>query len=79
MATPEPQPPTSPIPDDDESVVIDTGDVELDESDPAEPTKSSGKRSLNITEIEGSFKRGVTSALQQRPLFVLGTRRYYRS
>jgi hypothetical protein len=37
------QPPTSPIPDDDESVAIDTGDVELDESDPAEPTKSSSK------------------------------------
>jgi hypothetical protein len=55
MATPEPQPPTSPIPDDDESVVIDTGDVELDESDPAEATKSSGKRSLDVTEIEGSL------------------------
>jgi hypothetical protein len=68
---PQPQPPTSPIPDDDDSVAIDTGDVDLDESDPTEPTKSSSKRSLDLTEFEGSFKRGVTSALQQRPLFVL--------
>jgi hypothetical protein len=68
---PQPHPPTSPIPDDDDSVAIDTGDVELDESDEAEPTKSSSKRSLDLTEFEGSFKRGVTSALQQRPLFVL--------
>jgi hypothetical protein len=68
---PQPQPPTSPIPDDDDSVAIDTGDVDLDESDPTEPTKSTSKRPLDLTEFEGSFKRGVTSALQQRPLFVL--------
>jgi hypothetical protein len=70
---PQPQPPTSPILDDEGSVVIDTCDVELDESDPAEPTKSSSKRSLDLTEFEGSFKRSVTvtSASQQRPLFVL--------
>jgi hypothetical protein len=71
MSLPQPQPPTSPIPDDDDSVAIDTGDVDLDESDPTEPTTLSSKRSLDLTEFEGSFKRGVTSALQQRPLFVL--------
>ena len=26
---------------------------------------------MELTDIEGSFKRGVTSALHQRPLFVL--------
>jgi hypothetical protein len=68
---PQPQPPTSPIPDDDDSVAIDTGNVDLEESDPTEATKSSSKRALDLTEFEGSFKRGVTSALQQRPSFVL--------
>jgi hypothetical protein len=59
MATPEP--PTSPIPANEDSVEI----------DPTQPSKSLAKRSIDITEIECSFKRGVTSALQQRHLFVL--------
>jgi hypothetical protein len=60
-----------PIPDNEDSVEIDFSGVELDETYPTQPSKSSAKRSLDITEIEGSFKRGVTSALQQRQLFVL--------
>jgi hypothetical protein len=67
MATPEP--PTSPISDNEDSVEIDTGGVELDETDPTQPSKSSTTRSLEFTEIEGSFKRGITSALQKRQLF----------
>jgi hypothetical protein len=65
MATPASN---SPIPADDESVEIDTKDVKLDGSDPAESTTSTAKRLLDMTEIEGSFKRGVTSVLEQRPL-----------
>ena len=66
--------PGSPIPADDESVDIDTGDVEYDQTG-AQPSTTStsalAKRPLELTDIEGSLKRGVTSALQQRPLFVL--------
>jgi hypothetical protein len=66
--------PGSPIPADDEFVAIDTEDVEYDQTG-AQPstssTSTSAKRPLELTDIEGSLKRGITSALQQRPLFVL--------
>jgi hypothetical protein len=66
--------PGSPIPVDDETVDINTEDVEYDQTDaqpPASNTSALAKRPLELTDIEGSFKRGVTSALQQRPLFIL--------
>jgi hypothetical protein len=66
--------PGSPIPVDDETVDIDAEDVEYDQTDaqsPASTKSTNAKRSLELTDIEGSFKRGVTSALQQRPLFIL--------
>ena len=63
----------SPIPADEQSVDIDVGDVDYEQTYAPEPTTttSMSKRSLELTDIEGSFKRGVTSALHQRPLFVL--------
>jgi hypothetical protein len=66
--------PGSPIPVNDETVDINTEDVEYDQTDaqpPASNTSSLAKRPLELTDIEGSFKRGVTSALPQRPLFIL--------
>jgi hypothetical protein len=66
--------PGSPIPVDDETVDINTEDVEYAQTDaqpPASNTSALAKRPLELTDIEGSFKRGVTSALQQRPLFIL--------
>jgi hypothetical protein len=58
----------------DETIDINTEDVEYDQTDaqpPASNTSSLAKRPLELTDIEGSFKQGVTSALQQRPLFIL--------
>jgi hypothetical protein len=66
--------PGSPIPVNDEIVDIDTEDVEFDQNNaqpPASNTSSLGKRPLELTDIERTLKRGVTSALQQLPLFVL--------
>jgi hypothetical protein len=57
-----------------ETVDIDTEDVEYDQTDaqpPASNTSSLAKRPLELTNIEGSFNRGVTSASLQRPLFIL--------
>jgi hypothetical protein len=66
--------PGSPIPADDDTVDIDAEDVEYYQTgaQPLQSTTSSlGKRPLELTDIEGTLKRGVTSALQQSPLFVL--------
>ena len=61
---------------DDQSVEINVADVDYDQTEAPETTTamSVSKRPLEITDIEGSFKRGVTSALHQRPLFVLDKR-----
>ena len=63
----------SPIPADEDSVEIDVADVEYEQTcAPGTTTASSlSRRALELTDIEVSFKRGVTSALHQRPLFVL--------
>ena len=63
----------SPIPADEESVEIDVVDVEYEQTyAPGTTTATSvTTRPLELTDIEGSFKRGMTSALHQRPLFVL--------
>jgi hypothetical protein len=58
----------------DEAVDIDTEDVEYDQTNaqpPASNASSLAKRPLELTDIEGSLKRGVTSTLQQHPLFIL--------
>ena len=70
MSTSEPG---SSIPADEQSVNIDVGDVDYEQTyAPGTTTTTSiSKRPLDLTDIEGSFKRGVTSALHQRPLFVL--------
>jgi hypothetical protein len=63
-----------PIPADDEAFEIDTEDVECDQTDGqrmATSTSSLAKRLLDFMNIEGSLKHGVTSRLQQRPLFLL--------
>jgi hypothetical protein len=63
----------SPIPADEESVEIDVADVKYEQTyAPGTTTATSvATRPLEPTDIEGSFKRGVISALHQRPLFVL--------
>lgn len=67
--------PGSPIQPDDQSIEIDVADVDYDQTAAPEATTTTlSKRSLEITDIEGSFKRGVTSALHQRPLFILDKR-----
>ena len=77
MSTPEAPDSTeqrgSPIPADEDSVDIDVADVEYEQTyAPGTTTATSlSRRALELTDIEVSFKRGVTSALQQRPLFVL--------
>jgi hypothetical protein len=58
--------PGSPIPVEDETVDINTEDVEYDQTNaqpPASNTSALAKRPLELTDIEGAFKRGVTSAL----------------
>jgi hypothetical protein len=62
-----------PIPADEDSVEIDVADVEYEQTyAPGTTTATSlSRRALELTDIEVSFKRGVTSALHQRPLFVL--------
>jgi hypothetical protein len=77
MSTPEASDSTeqqgSPIPADEDSVEIDVADVEYEQTyAPGTTTATSlSRRALELTDIEVSFKRGVTSALHQRPLFVL--------
>jgi hypothetical protein len=63
----------SPISADEESVEIDVADVEYKQTyAPGTTTATSiATRPLELTDIEGSFKRGVTGALHQRTLFVL--------
>ena len=76
MSTPEASNSTehqgSPIPADEDSVEIDVADVEYEQTyAPGTTAASFSRRPLELTDIEVSFKRGVTSALHQRPLFVL--------
>jgi hypothetical protein len=77
MSTPEAPDSTEhqgcPIPADEDSVDIDVADVEYEQTyAPGTTTATSfSRRPLELTDIEVSFKRGVTSALHHRLLFVL--------
>jgi hypothetical protein len=77
MSTPEASDSTehqgSPIPADEDSVEIDVADIEYEQTyAPGTTTAASfSRRPLELMDIEVSFKRSVTRALHQRPLFVL--------